>query len=159
MPKITLTTEINATPEICFDFARSIDLHQISTAKTNEKAIAGRTSGLINLGETVTWEAIHFGIKQKLTSKITSFNRPDSFVGEQIKGVFKSIYHEHTFIQQDNAVLMIDIFEYESPFGIFGRIFNRLVLTNYLKKLLVTRNQIIKAYAEDPATHGLLARS
>ena len=79
MPKIELITSIRSTPEICFDLSRSIDLHQISTAKTNEKAIAGIITGLINLGETVTWEATHFGITQKLTSKITAFKRPFHF--------------------------------------------------------------------------------
>ena len=66
MPKIEITTEINSTLEICFDLARSIDLHKISTAKTNEEAISGRTTGLIELNESVTWEATHFGIKQKI---------------------------------------------------------------------------------------------
>ncbi|MFX8875810.1 hypothetical protein ABTM97_19785, partial [Acinetobacter baumannii] len=75
--------------EKCFDLARSIDLHQISTAETNEKAIAGKTNGLINLNETVTWEATHFGIRQKLTSKITKFDRPYHFRDEQVKGAFK----------------------------------------------------------------------
>lgn len=79
MPKIEIITEINSTIDICFDLSRSIDLHKISTAKTNEEAIAGRTTGLINLNETVTWQATHFGVRQKLTSQITAFNRPFFF--------------------------------------------------------------------------------
>lgn len=148
MPKIELTTEIKSTLEICFDLSRSIDLHKISTAQTNEEAIAGRTNGLINLNETVTWQATHFGIKQKLTSKITAFDRPNYFVDEQIKGIFKSIFHEHTFEQVGDKIIMKDIFEFHSPFGILGMIFNKLVLTNYLKDLLTNRNQIIKEFAE-----------
>src|SRR5690606_7488254 len=97
MPKIELTTEINSSLEICFDLSRSIDFHSISTAKTKEKAIAGRTKGLITLNETVTWQATHFGIRQKLTSKITAFDSPNYFIDEQIKGIFKSIHHLHTF--------------------------------------------------------------
>jgi len=72
MPKIILVTEINSTIEICFDLARSIDLHKISTAKKKEQAIAGKTSGLINLNEFVNWQATHFGIKQKRTSNFTA---------------------------------------------------------------------------------------
>jgi hypothetical protein len=85
MPEIQLTTTIQSTIEVCFDLARSIDLHQISTAHTNEKAVAGATKGLINLNELVTWQAVHFGIKQKLTSKITAFNKPFYFRDEQVK--------------------------------------------------------------------------
>lgn len=148
MPKIEITTEINSTKEICFDLARSIDLHKISTAHTNEEAIDGRTKGLINLNETVTWQATHFGIKQKLTSKITAFDKPNYFVDEQTKGIFKSIYHLHSFEIVENKVLMKDVFEFESPFGLLGKLFNQLVLTKYLKKLLLTRNQLIKEFAE-----------
>ena len=148
MPKIELITEINSTIKVCFDLSRSIDLHKISTAKTNEEAIAGRTTGLINLNETVTWQATHFGLRQKLTSKITALERPKYFTDEQTKGIFKSIIHEHKFEQIGNKVIMTDIFEFQSPLGILGKIINKLVLTNYLKKLLVDRNQIIKEFAE-----------
>ena len=58
MPKIEITTAIKAPLEICFDLARSIDLHKISTAKSKEQAIAGVTSGLIGMNETVTWQEI-----------------------------------------------------------------------------------------------------
>lgn len=64
-----------APPEVVFDLARSIDLHKLSTAHTGEEAIAGKTSGLIELGETVTWRARHFGVMQTLTSKVTGFER------------------------------------------------------------------------------------
>jgi ligand-binding SRPBCC domain-containing protein len=148
MPKIELITEIYSTLETCFDLSRSIDLHKISTAHTNEQAIEGRTNGLINLNETVTWQATHFGIRQKLTSKITAFDRPNYFTDEQIQGIFKSIIHEHKFEKVADKVIMKDIFEFHSPFGLVGKLFNRLVLTNYLKKLLLDRNQIIKAFAE-----------
>jgi|SRR6185437_2767344 len=148
MPKIELVTEIKSTINICFDLARSIDLHKISTAKTNEKAISGTTSGLIGLNEFVTWQATHFGIRQKLTSKITAFKRPEYFVDEQIYGAFKSIKHKHTFEQLSDKVIMKDLFEFHSPFGIFGQLFNRLILTNYLEKLLIERNSVIKEYAE-----------
>ena len=148
MPLIELETKIQSTIEICFDLSTSIDLHKLSTAKTNEKAIAGVTSGLIKLNDFVTWEAIHFGIKQQLKSKITQYNRPYHFRDEQQKGAFKKFTHEHNFEQVDDFVIMKDRFYYESPFGIFGTLFNKLVLTNYLKHFLEERNQMIKEYAE-----------
>ena len=77
MPRIELRTEIKADKEIVFDLSRSIDLHKISTEHTNETAIAGKASGLIGLDENVTWRAKHFGIYQRLTSKITEFDRPN----------------------------------------------------------------------------------
>ncbi|RYF13850.1 MAG: cell division protein, partial [Flavobacteriales bacterium] len=41
MTEIITSTTINAPIQLVFDCARSIDIHQLSTAKTNEKAIAG----------------------------------------------------------------------------------------------------------------------
>jgi ligand-binding SRPBCC domain-containing protein len=148
MPKIEIITIINAPIALCFDLARSIDLHTISTSKTNEKAIGGRTQGLIELHEYVTWQATHFGIRQILTSKITAFEKPYYFVDEQISGAFKSLYHEHIFEQDGEKVIMKDIFTFQSPMGIFGRLFNKLILTAYLQNFLITRNNMIKEFAE-----------
>ena len=55
MPLIRLTTQIKAPIQIVFDLSRDIDFHQKCASKTREKALAGRTSGLIQLGKTVTW--------------------------------------------------------------------------------------------------------
>lgn len=148
MPLIYLETKINSSIEICFDLSRSVDLHQILTAKSNEKAIEGKISGLINFGETVTWQAIHFGIKQKLTSKITQFQSPLYFRDEQVKGAFKYFVHDHNFEQRSSDVLMIDRFEFQSPYSFVGTIFNNIVLLKYMTKLLKERNRIIKEYAE-----------
>ena len=45
-------------------------------------------------------------------------------------------------------VIMKDIFDFISPLGIAGNIFNKLILTKYLTKFLNDRNNVIKAYAE-----------
>lgn len=148
MPTIELLTEINAPIEKVFNLSRSIDLHMESTKQTGEQAIAGRTSGLIELGETVTWRAKHFGIWQDLTSKITEFDQPYFFVDEMVRGAFKSFRHEHHFSQVDGQTLMKDIFVFESPFGVLGKLFNWLTLKKYMTNLLETRNKVIKEAAE-----------
>ena len=148
MPTIEINTFIIANIERCFNLARSIDLHVDSMAKTKETAIAGRVSGLIEFGETVTWRAKHFGVWHTLTSKITGFDFPYSFTDEMVTGAFKSFKHQHLFFSQNDGTLMIDIFEFESPFGIFGNLANVLFLKNYLRKFLQNRNRLIKENAE-----------
>ncbi len=148
MPIIVIETKINAPIEICFDLSRSIDLHILSTRQTNEIAIEGKTSGLINLNEFVTWEANHFHIKQKLSSIITEYQSPFYFKDEQLKGAFKYFKHEHIFIEFENYTLMKDIFEFDSPFGFFGKIANFVLLKKYLSRLLIKRNLVIKDFAE-----------
>jgi len=148
MPTIRLETLINADIETCFDLSRSIDLHMESTRQTGETAIAGRTRGLIEMGESVTWRAKHFGTWQTLTSKITVMQRPVLFVDEMQRGAFKSFSHEHHFVETDGATLMTDVFTFRSPLGLLGAMANKLFLTRYMTNLLRQRNEVIKAHAE-----------
>lgn len=148
MPEIYLETIIKADIHKVFDLARDIDLHQHSTSKTKEKAIAGRTSGLIENNETVTWRAKHLGIYQTHTSKIIEMEKPYQFTDIMLKGTFKSLKHQHIFKEENGFTVMVDKFEFESPFGIIGKVFNRFFLTNYLKNFLLERNAIIKKTAE-----------
>lgn len=150
MPVIQLETLINAPAEVVFNLARSIDLHMISTAHTGEKAIAGRTSGLIGPGESVTWQARHFGFRQQLTSRITDYDPPRFFADEMVSGAFKSFRHEHHFRDENGTTVMTDVFSYKSPFSFLGRIADVLFLKNYMEKLLTGRNRVIKEFAEDP---------
>ncbi|PHN94149.1 cell division protein [Maribacter sp. 6B07] len=148
MPRIVLTTKINASKEIVFDISRSIDLHKISTEQTNEEAIAGVTTGLIGLNEWVTWQAKHFGISQKLTTKITEFEYPNYFTDEMMKGAFKNFKHKHVFESRQNSTLMTDYFDYTSPLGFLGKIADSLFLKKYMTNFLKKRNTTIKAFAE-----------
>lgn len=148
MSRIYLETLIEADIQTVFDLARNIDLHQQSTSRTHEKAIAGRTSGLIEENETVTWRAKHLGVYQTLTTKIISMEKPNQFTDEMQKGAFKSLHHQHIFKTVNDKTMMTDIFDFESPLGIIGKIFNKLFLRNYLKKFLLERNRLIKTIAE-----------
>ena len=148
MPIICLRTEIKAKRTLVFDLSRSIDLHLLSTLHTNEIAIAGKTSGLIALNEWVTWRAKHFGIYQQLTSKVTAYDRPNSFTDEMVSGAFKSFRHDHHFEDTEAGTLMMDTFAYRSPLGLLGRSADVLFLNRYMTRLLTERNAVIKEYAE-----------
>ncbi|HEX8996601.1 MAG TPA: SRPBCC family protein [Ktedonobacterales bacterium] len=148
MPTIHLETLIAASPERCFDLSLSVDLHRDSVAHTHERPIAGVTAGVMRLGDTVTWEAVHFGVKQHLTTKITVYERPQYFIDEMIRGIFREMKHHHAFIPQPSGTLMIDTFTFRAPLGILGRIAEALFLTRYMQGLLLTRNRYLKHAAE-----------
>jgi ligand-binding SRPBCC domain-containing protein len=148
MTTIRLITKIKAPIHTVFDASRNIDIHQLSTVKSNETAIDGVTSGLINLNETVTWRGKHFGIYLKHQSKITEMEIPNYFVDEMIKGHFKFFRHEHSFVTQSGTTVMIDYLQYETPFGIFGKLFNKLFLKKHLTNFLLERNDFLKKITE-----------
>ncbi len=148
MTIIHLKTEIKAPIEEVFDLSRNIDFHIHSAKKTNEKAINGITSGLIELNETVTWRGKHFGIYLTHQSKITCLQFPDHFTDEMITGHFKSFKHQHIFHTTTFGTKMIDILEYKTPYGVFGKLFNQVLLKKHLTDFLTARNQSIKSYVE-----------
>ena len=127
---------------------RLVDLHVHSTAQTNERAVAGVTSGLIGLDQRVTWEATHFFIRQRLTVEITQFDQPNHFRDSMVKGIFKHFDHDHYFEETNSGTRIRDIFTYSSPYGVLGNIANVLLVHRHLGILLETRNQIIKQVAE-----------
>lgn len=139
MPRIIIKTLLPVSPDRAFDLARSIDAHLDSAHDSNEEAVGGRTSGLIEMGEAVTWRARHFGIKFELTVRITQFDRPQMFVDEMERGPFKSMRHAHRFESTRDGTLMTDEFEFESPLGLVGRIADKLILSSYLRKFLSRR--------------------
>ena len=158
MPLIELTTVIHAPIERCFDLARSIDLHKLSTEGTEEEAVDGVTSGLIGMGQHVTWRARHFGVTQTLTSKITGYEYPVYFRDEMVKGAFRMIRHDHAFERSGDGTIMRDRFEFESPAGILGVMANKLFLERYMRDLLIKRNAVIKEVAEAEMWRAVLSR-
>jgi len=145
---ITVVTPVRAPLQRCFDAARDLDLHAKSMAHTNEVAVAGRTTGLIELGEEVTWRARHFGITQHFTSKITAFDPPHHFRDSMQRGAFKTFVHDHYFESAGGITTMKDVLEFSAPLGILGRIAEKLVLRRYLQRLLAARGTVIREWAE-----------
>lgn len=153
MTTINLTTKIKAPKQIVFDVSRDIDIHQKSASKSNEKAIAGITSGLINLNETVTWRGRHFGFYLTHKSRIPEMNLYDYFVDEMEEGKFKSFRHEHFFEEKNGVTIMTDKLQYETPFGIFGKLFDFLFLKRHLTLFILERNKVLKEVSEALSNH------
>jgi ligand-binding SRPBCC domain-containing protein len=149
MYKIYRETIIHTTLERCFDLSRSIDFHKQSMNDTKEIPVSGRLTGLIELGEFVEWEANHFFIRQRLSSKITEMVKPYYFVDVMVSGAFTSFWHKHRFSKHKSGeVMMIDDFRYEVPLGILGGFGNFLFLNRYMVRLIEARSESIKTALE-----------
>jgi ligand-binding SRPBCC domain-containing protein len=149
VPSIRLETVIGAPVGDCFDLSLSVDAHTASMSASGERAIGGVTSGVMKLGDTVTWRARHFGITFRMTSAITAYQHPRRFVDEQQRGPFRRWWHEHTFTAMANgATRMTDVVEFGSPLGPLGMMADRLVLGHYLPHLLRQRNSWLKTTLE-----------
>ena len=148
MRRIIVRTAIAARVERCFDLARSVDAHLRSAAGTGERVVGGRTSGLLELGDEVTWEAVHFGVRQRLTSRITAFDRPRHFRDEMIRGVFRRFVHDHQFEAAAGGTVMTDVVAFTAPLGVLGRVAERWPVGPHLQRFLQRRGEALKALAE-----------
>jgi ligand-binding SRPBCC domain-containing protein len=148
MPTITVEMYIEVPPTVCFDLARDIGIHCRTAAGTQERAVAGVTTGLIGLGEEVTFEGVHFGIRQRLTARITQFDRPHCFTDEMQRGAFHSLQHKHEFRPVGTGTVMQDTLRWTSPLGWIGRVADRLFLEAHMRRFLIERNANLKQIAE-----------
>ncbi len=158
MIRIELETFISAPRERCFDLARSIDLHLVSTDGTNERAVAGVRSGLIGPGQEVTWIGRHFGARVSHTSRITQYERPRHFQDVMIKGKFRTFSHDHYFDDlPSDSTRMRDVMEFAAPLGHIGLVVEKFVLKRHMLQLLLRRNECIRRTAESTEWQGFLS--
>ena len=152
MPTIHIQLHVDAPSERCFDLSRSIDLHAHSLGHTRERPVGGILTGLIGMGESVTWQATHFGIRQRLTSRITAYDRPHHFRDSMVSGAFRRFDHDH-FFEGDGrgGTVMREVFDFDAPFGLIGRIVERMFLARYMSELLIGRSAGVKRIAESEA--------
>jgi ligand-binding SRPBCC domain-containing protein len=148
MGSIRVETLIQAPIGRCFDLARSVEAHIASTAKSSERVVAGRSTGLFELGDSVTWEGRHLGLRLRQGSRITRLEPPHVFVDEGTTGPLGEFRHVHQFITEGGGTLMVDTFEYELPSGVLGKLANRVVVEAYLRRLLAERAAYLKREAE-----------
>jgi ligand-binding SRPBCC domain-containing protein len=146
---LVVVTRIEAPIGRCFDLARSIEAHNESAAFSDERAVSpGRTSGLMEAGDLVTFEATHFGMRQRVTAKITEMVRPHLFVDELVESAFQSLRHIHDFREIGGATIMTDALEWCSPLGPLGVIADALVIKRHMRSFLERKQGNLKRMAE-----------
>lgn len=159
MVKLEELTIIRAPIERCFDLARSVEVHLVDNVHCQEAALAisGVTSGLLGPGQRVTWRAKHFGVWHKLTSEITAMDRPAYFQDRMLRGAFRSMKHDHFFRSLlPDETEMRDVFCFTAPMGILGWVTELALLRDYMQRLLIERNAVIRQIAESQGWRNYL---
>lgn len=155
MYTLRVSTLIHAPPATCFDLARSVDAHVASAAGTGERVVGGRRSGLLELGEEVTWEGKHFGVTQRLASRITELRPYTYFQDRMTKGAFRFLEHDHFFEPRaDGGTMMIDVVRFRAPLGPIGWVAERVLVAPHLRRFLIARGLALKGMAEQRQASG-----
>lgn len=156
METIRLMTWIDAPVERCFKLSLSVDLHVASARSTGERVVAGVSTGLIGLNQTVTWSGRHFGRELRHTSLIDTWRPFTYFRDVMVEGMFEHFEHEHHFAEMDDGTRMRDEVRFSAPIWPLGVVAEKLFLRRHLIHLLKLRNTAIKEVAESEMWHEYL---
>ena len=147
MTTITIETVIDAPPELCFELALDVDAHAESAAFSGERVVEpGRLSGVLQLGDLLTFEGRHFGFRQRFTTRIIEVDRPRRFVDAMVRGTFKRLRHVHEFHPADTGTLMRDTLELD---GLLG-----FLLKRHMQWFIQTKQQHLKDIIERRAVRS-----
>jgi ligand-binding SRPBCC domain-containing protein len=150
MTVVIVKTHIAAPLEVCFDLARDVHVH-CQTSRSTQERIVFATKRQMEFGDCVTFEGVHFGIRQQLSGRIVAYERPLFFADEMTRGIFKRLRHEHSFQEQRGGTLMTDRLDFASPLGIVGIVADVLFVQAHLRRFLWRRNRVLKRLAKQLA--------
>lgn len=146
MATFALERIVPAPPEAVFDLSLDVGLHLESQSSRGERAVGGRTSGMLGEGDQITWSARHFGVRFRMSSVVFDVDRPRRFRDRQTQGPFGAFFHTHEFLPASDGTLMRDTIEFRSPFGPLGRLVDALIMRRHLIAVITERNDAISAH-------------
>ncbi len=137
---------IRAPLRRCFLLSTSV---AIVEKELRMRPVAGRISGLVSGGDTITWRGWQFGLPQVHQSLITGFDPGRFFQDTMIAGRFASFQHDHAFADNGNgSVTLVDELRFTMPFGWPGWLVGRVLMVPHIRRLLRRRFKLIKRIAE-----------
>ena len=96
-------------------------------------------------GMIITYKISPFlGIKMNWMTEITHVAEKRYFVDEQRFGPYALWHHQHHFKEIKGGVLMTDILHYAIPYGVIGRLSNRVLVGSKVKQILAYREKAIE---------------
>jgi ligand-binding SRPBCC domain-containing protein len=135
--RIRIETFVPTAPEIVCAMLLDPETHA-RTAPGRERVVAG--SSPLKLDDEVTFEATHFGVRQRLTARITFVDPPHAFEDVMVRGAFRRLWHRHEFHAEGEGTRMVDLMDFASP---LGGLFDRFVLGPYLRRFLAQRGEAL----------------
>ncbi len=101
---------------------------------------------------------IHYRVKPfplystSWVTEITHIRPMQYFIDEQRMGPYKMWHHEHWVQPFEDGVMMKDLISYQAPFGVLGRLANRLFIGQRLKQIFDYREKALADHFNQPKT-------
>lgn len=126
-------------------FSNPINLKKITPDYMGFNIISSSNSNEMYAGQIIRYLVKPFAnIPMHWTTEITQVNEPEFFIDEQRLGPYKIWHHQHKFREVSGGVVMEDIVHYAPPFGIFGRLANKLFIQRKLHEIFDYRKKVIR---------------
>jgi ligand-binding SRPBCC domain-containing protein len=140
-------TEIPISLDEAWDFFSSplnfakIILPSVNVVVTSDYTTETKTyAGLL-----ISYKVSPFlGIKLNWLTEITHVKEKEYFVDEQRFGPYALWHHQHHFKEISGGVQMTDILTYAIPYGVFGRLSNKMFVQKQLKEIFDYRDVAVK---------------
>src|SRR5690606_26712819 len=125
-------------------------LHAATMAAHRERVVAGPRGRPLEAGDTVAFEDRHFGLRLRLTARVTAAETPRWFADEQVAGPFRRWRHVHRFAPDGaGGTVMTDEVDFAAPLGPLGRIAEAVFLRRYMERLIRSRSSHLPALLAD----------
>lgn len=82
-------------------------------------------------------------VKSSWLTEITHVKEPFYFVDEQRQGPYSLWHHQHRFTEVEGGIRMDDFLTYRIPFGILGRIMNKLFIHHEINRIFEYRKRVL----------------
>lgn len=157
MPTKIFELVVTANPEKVWAFHSSAEALNVLTPED-------RQMRMISTDLAVREGAIHeFKVKvgpvwTTWIAEISEVQPPFGFRDLALKSPLKKWSHHHQFLEHPNGTLIRDTVSYELPFGVLGRLVNRLFVSRDIDRLFAFRQQATACLldGEAEASRGLL---
>jgi ligand-binding SRPBCC domain-containing protein len=129
-------------------FSKPQNLNHLTPEEVNFKIEFVSTQGDMYPGMMVKYKIAPLPIKWvsfSWVAEIKQVNIGDYFIDEQRFGPFSFWHHEHRFQPlNDGGVRITDILIYRLPFGILGRIADRMIIGNLINRIFNERKKLLE---------------
>jgi ligand-binding SRPBCC domain-containing protein len=75
-------------------------------------------------------------------------DEPRLFVDQQVRGPFRSWRHQHGMTSVEGGTMLVDVIDFEPPFGFLGRWLAPILILPRLRRLFSYRHEVTRVWCE-----------
>jgi ligand-binding SRPBCC domain-containing protein len=128
--------------EVFAFFADAYNLERITPTFLHFKVLTPPPIAMQS-GALIDYQIRLYGVPMRWRTEIEEFTPGVRFVDRQLKGPYKLWHHTHSFHETKDGTVMIDRVRYQTPYGLFGAMARRMLVTRTLDQIFDYRYRSI----------------